>query len=125
MAFSVSRSKVVGRIVFREGVAVAYEDHDTYAFGYRAVQDKAPKMSGVYTIYTSQRWLYVGESEDVKESLFRHLNEPSACFARLGALSFSFEVVPAGERVARQQALVAALAPTCSAASKKKDARSQ
>jgi hypothetical protein len=92
---------------------VAYDDNDTYALGYRAVQDKAPNMSGVYMIYTPQRWLYVGESEDVKESLFRHLNEPSACFARHGALSFSFEVVPAAERVARQQALVAALAPTC------------
>ncbi len=90
-----------------------YEDNDTFAFGYRAVQDKAPNMSGVYTIFTSRRWLYVGESEDVKESLFRHLNEPSACIARLGPLSFAFEVVPAAERVGRQRALVAALAPAC------------
>lgn len=94
-------------------VAVASEDNDTYAFGFRAVQDKAPNKSGVYTIYTSQQWLYVGESEDVKESLFRHLNEASACMARLGPLSFSFEVVPAAARLGRQQALVAALAPAC------------
>lgn len=69
-------------------------------------------MSGVYTIFTSQRWVHVGESDNVKESLFRHLNEPSASIARLGPLSFSFEVMPAAERVGRQQALVAALAPT-------------
>jgi hypothetical protein len=94
-------------------VAVEYEDKDTYAFGYRAVQDKAPNMSGVYTIYTSRRWLYVGQSEDIKESLFRHLNEPDACFSRVGPLSFSFEVVSAAERAGRQQALIAALAPTC------------
>jgi hypothetical protein len=92
---------------------VPYENDDAYAFGYRAVQDTAPNMSGVYTIYTSQRWLYVGESEDIKQSLFRHLNEPSACMARRGPLSFSFEVVPPAERVGRQQALVAALGPTC------------
>jgi hypothetical protein len=84
-----------------------------YALGYRAVQDKAPSMSGVYTIYTSQRWLYVGASDDVKQSLFKHLSEPSACMARVGPLSFSFEVVPSAERVGRQQALVAALGPTC------------
>jgi hypothetical protein len=88
-------------------------NNDTYAFGYRAVQDKAPNTSGVYTIYTSQQWLYVGESGDVQESLFGHLNRPSACMARAGALSFSFEVVPPLERVTRQQALVTALAPTC------------
>jgi hypothetical protein len=92
---------------------VPYENNDTYAFGYRAVQDKAPNTSGVYTIYTSQRWLYVGESGDVQESLFQHLNQPSPCLARAGALSFSFEAVPPSERVARRQALVAALSPTC------------
>ena len=92
---------------------MTYEHSGTYAFGYRAVQDKVPNMSGVYTIFTSQRWLYVGESEDVKQSLFRHLNDPSACLARRGPLSFSFEVVPAAERVGRQRARVAALAPTC------------
>jgi hypothetical protein len=92
---------------------MAYEVNDTFAFGYRAVQDQAPNLSGVYTIYNSQRWLYVGETEDVQESLFRHLNKPSACIARLGPLSFSFEVVPAAERVGRHQALVEALAPTC------------
>jgi hypothetical protein len=70
-------------------------------------------MSGVYTIYTSQQWLYVGESEDVQESLFRHLSKPGACMSRRGPLSFSFEVVPPAERVRRQQALVAALVPTC------------
>ena len=86
---------------------------NSYAFGYRAVRERAPSESGVYTIYTSQRWLYVGESDDVKQSLFNHLTEPSACMTRRGPLSFSFELVPPAERVRRQQALVAALEPTC------------
>ena len=90
-----------------------YDDHDSYAFGYRAVQDKAPNSPGVYTIHTSQRWLYVGESEDIKQSLFIHLNEPSACMTRQGPLSFSFEVVAPAQRIVRQQALVAALVPSC------------
>lgn len=89
------------------------ETTDTYAFGYRAVQDKVPNTSGVYTIFTPQRWLYVGESDDVKQSLFKHLSEPGACLARRGPLSFSFEVVAPAERVGRQQALVTALGPTC------------
>src|SRR5690349_5792242 len=71
------------KFLFERGT-VEYDNTDTYAFGYRAVQDKAPNMSGVYTIYTSRRWLYVGESDDVKQSLFKHLSEPSACMTRRG-----------------------------------------
>jgi hypothetical protein len=95
---------------------MAYEGGETYAFAYLAVQAKAPSESGVYTIYTSQQWVYVGESADIRQSLFRHLNEPDACIARRGPLSFSFEMVPATERVSRQQALVTALAPACTLA---------
>jgi hypothetical protein len=92
---------------------VVYEHNDTFAFGYRAVDDKAPNASGVYTIFTSRRWLYVGESDDMKQSLFGHLNAPSSCLAKRGSLSFSFEVIAAEHRVDRQRALIAALAPAC------------
>jgi hypothetical protein len=92
---------------------MVYENNDTFAFGYRAVEDKAPNGSGVYTIYTSRRWLYVGESDDIKQSLFAHLNAPSGCLARRGPLSFSFEAIGPEYRVDRQQALVTALAPAC------------
>jgi hypothetical protein len=57
--------------------------------------------------------LYVGESEDLKQSLFKHLNEPGTCLTRRGPLSFSFEVVPSAQRIDRHQALVTALSPTC------------
>ena len=94
----------------------ANEGSATYAFAYQAVQEKAPSASGVYTIYTSQRWLYVGESDDVQRSLFGHLNEPGTCLEQRGPLSFSFEVIPAADRVARQQTLIATLAPACNPA---------
>jgi hypothetical protein len=93
---------------------MAYDGGETYAFAYQAVREKAPNASGVYTIYTSQQWLYVGESDDIRQSLFGHLNEPAACMAASRPLSFSFESVPAGERIVRQRALVAELSPACS-----------
>ena len=89
---------------------MVYDGGETYTLGYQAVREKAPAASGVYTIYTSQRWVHVGES-DIRQSLYRHLNEPNASMTRLGPLSFSFETIPAAERVSRQQALVAALMP--------------
>jgi hypothetical protein len=65
---------------------------ETYAFGFRAVQDKAPNAAGVYGIFTSRRWLYVGESDDIRKSLFDRLNGPDAGWsAEHRPLSFSFE----------------------------------
>jgi hypothetical protein len=94
-------------------VATTSKGHETYPFGFEAVRTQAPAASGIYTLYTSRRWIYVGESDDIRQSLFRHLNDMSACVARRGAISFSFEVAPAIERVARQRTLVAALSPVC------------
>ena len=85
---------------------------DTYALGFRAVQDRAPDASGVYAIFTSQRWVHIGETDDIRRSLLDHLNNADANgLATCGALSFSFEVVPAAGRVTRRCALIAQLAP--------------
>jgi hypothetical protein len=92
---------------------MAIEDGETYPFTFEAVREKAPNASGVYSISTAGRWVYVGESDDIRQSLFRHLNEPSESMNRFGPLLFSFELAPAAERVARQQALISELEPAC------------
>jgi hypothetical protein len=63
--------------------------------GFRAVQDKAPSAAGIYAIYTSHRWLYIGETDDIRGSLLQRLNDPDATWAEEHLpLSFSFETVP-------------------------------
>jgi|KBSMisStandDraft_5_1062788.scaffolds.fasta_scaffold3843720_1 hypothetical protein len=94
---------------------MADRDSDGYMFTFEAVRRKAPRASGVYTIYTARRWVYVGESDDIQQSLFRHLNTPNDIINQFGPLSFSFELAPADKRRARRQALVAKLAPACAA----------
>lgn len=89
------------------------QDSETYPFSFEAVREKAPSASGVYRLCTAQRWVYVGESDDIRESLFRHLNEPGASMNRFGPLSFSFDVSPADERKALQHALITELEPAC------------
>ena len=84
---------------------------ETYMYTFEAVREKAPSASGVYTIYTPRRWVFVGESEDIRLSLFRHLNDESARMTRFGPLSFSFELMSPAERVPRRKALIAALEP--------------
>ena len=85
---------------------------ETYALGFRAVQDRAPDASGIYAIFTPQRWLHIGETDDIRRSLLDHLNNPDANgLSEGGPLSFSFEVVPPAGRVTRRRALIAQLAP--------------
>jgi hypothetical protein len=57
----------------------------------------------------------VGESDDIRERLFQHLNDPSASMHRFGPLSFSFELAPAAERKGIQQALTEELKPASAA----------
>ena len=87
--------------------------NDTYPFTFEAVREKAPNASGVYSLCTPQRWVYIGESDDIQMSLFRHLNEPSESLTRFGPLSFSMELAATAERHALQQCLVDALDPAC------------
>jgi len=94
-------------------VADIRNGHETYPFGFQAVRTQVPAVSGIYTLYTSHRWIYVGESDDIRHSLFRHLNDMSGCLARRGALSFSFEIAPPSERAARRRTLVRVLSPVC------------
>jgi len=95
---------------------VSDQGSDAYMFTFEAVRRMAPSASGVYTIFTSRQWVYVGESDDVQQSLFRHLNEPNPSIDQFGPLSFSFELTPADERKARQRALIAKLEPACTPA---------
>jgi hypothetical protein len=90
---------------------MANQHGESYMFTFEAVREKAPSASGVYTIYTPRRWVFVGESEDIRKSLLRHLNDPGGSMDRFGPPSFSFELAPAAERVARQHELISELEP--------------
>ena len=68
---------------------MANEEGASYAFTYGGVHE-APNASGLYTIYSPKGWAYEGESDDIRQSLYRHLNESSSTWMdRFGPLSFS------------------------------------
>jgi hypothetical protein len=85
----------------------------TYTFTHRAVIDKAPTASGVYSIFSSQRWVYVDESDDIQKSLLAHLNDPTFCPNEFSPLSFSFQETSPAERRATLDAWLAARDPAC------------
>ena len=84
----------------------------TYTLGSAGI-GQAPEGSGVYTIFSRKRWVYVGESDNVRRSLFDHLNGSPRSLNGHGPLMFTFELAAASDRTARWQALVTDLKPAC------------
>jgi hypothetical protein len=71
----------------------------TYMFTHRAVLEKAPKESGVYSIFTAKRWVYAGKSDDIQRSLFKRLNKPTPCLQDIALFrSHSQWLFPVTER---------------------------
>ncbi|SRR6266849_1569446 len=87
-----------------------------YPYIRQSVNANAPAASGVYAIAITDKvikeWIYIGESQDIRERLLQHLGGDNPCISQSGANVFSFELVNAPQRVARQYALIAELGRT-------------
>ena len=74
----------------------------------------APHASGVYALYTAQKWVYVGECNDIQRRLVEHVATADTYITRLQPTGFMFELVAGdGARRARQNQLILELNPVC------------
>lgn len=79
-----------------------------FTFSAASVQANAPVASGVYALY-HDGWVYVGESQDIRNRLQEHLRDARIMGFR--PTGFCYELQPAAVRVARQDALIEQLRP--------------
>lgn len=89
------------------------KNNNSYRFTQSSITLNAPEKSGVYALYDSKRWFYIGESNNIRRRLLEHYSGDNACINRLKPTSFSFELVPANTRVQRQNQLIRELKPAC------------
>jgi len=82
-----------------------------YPWNQESIVDHVPHASGVYAIFDSQKWIYVGEAADIQIELLRYLNRNSPAFTGSLPIGFRFELVAAAQRVARQEQLISVLRP--------------
>jgi predicted GIY-YIG superfamily endonuclease len=76
----------------------------------------APRASGVYGIFNGNEWIYIGEAADMEARLFDHLrgnSDQSSRISRRSPTGFLCEPCPVHLRLAREQALIRELNPTC------------
>ena len=80
-------------------------------FNAATIQREAPASPGVYGLSNSREWLYVGQSDNIRESLLAQLVEQGTELASLHPTGFTFEVCYGDERSTRQLRLIAELSP--------------
>lgn len=87
-----------------------------YDFSEAGISKYAPRGSGVYGIYNSSTWIYVGEAGDMEARLYAHLrgeSDQSGRIARQKPTHYVFEEVDASKRTARETSLIRELDPVC------------
>jgi hypothetical protein len=75
------------------------------------VESIAEGQIGVYGIYKSGAWIYVGRG-DIRERMLAHLNGDNSCITNAKPTGWCAEVT--NNSVAREKELIEELSPSCS-----------
>ncbi len=82
------------------------------------IEALSPNQPGVYGLYRGDRWVYVGQSEDVRRRLLEHLGGDNSCITGSWPSHFVAELVHGGHaaREARERVLINECQPLCNVA---------
>lgn len=84
-----------------------------YAFEEQSVLTYAPHKMGVYLIYRTGKWIYVGHG-DIQERLIAHVHGDKPDIQREDASWFMFETCKSEEAaIAREKVLIFNYRPAC------------
>lgn len=90
---------------------MSFENCLPQMFSRESIHKNAPAASGVYGLSNARRWLFIGETDNIRASLLEHLSEPAPKEPDREPVGYSFESVGPADRVARQQYLIGELSP--------------
>ena len=88
-----------------------FENHGNRSFTMNSISKNAPAESGVYGLSNSQHWIYIGESDNLRNQLMAHLRNSDAFGVGQKPTGFTYELCAASTRVDRQSRLVSELEP--------------
>jgi len=78
-----------------------------------SIREHAPTSSGVYGISNAREWIYIGESDNIQESLLFHLGDMDTSLLKRQPTGFVFEVCDRAKRPSRQDRLILEYEPAC------------
>jgi hypothetical protein len=83
------------------------------SFTTSSVRQHAPALSGVYGISNALEWIYIGETDNIQETLLGHLRGLATSLLERQPTGFVFEVCDRARRPARQGRLIFEYEPAC------------
>jgi|WetSurMetagenome_2_1015567.scaffolds.fasta_scaffold1221821_1 hypothetical protein len=83
-----------------------------YLWNRDSIIANAPAASGCYVLF-NDTWVYVGESDNIQQSLLKHLEEAGTKIARAKPSRFSCQQMAPNLRVVRRNVWIAQLHPSC------------
>ena len=91
---------------FIKGKEMPFNRFFPYAFSLVSVQRNAPAMSGVYGLSNAREWLFIGETDNIKASLVRHLQGTHTPLLEREPTGFTFELCSPHDRQGRKSQLI-------------------
>ena len=73
----------------------------------------APEESGIYGLCTADKWIYIGQSFNIRKALLAYLSGRKPYVLQWQPRQFVFELLPYPARVTRHKELVASYQPVC------------
>jgi hypothetical protein len=92
---------------------VPFEFAIAHAFSSVSIRAHAPAASGVYGISNARRWIYIGETDNIRERLLEHLGESTTGIKAQVPTGFTYEACDWNLRTERHDRLVAEFKPIC------------
>lgn len=84
-----------------------------FALTRTSVTRNAPEESGVYGLCTSEKWIYIGHSFNLRKALLGYLSGQMPYVLQWQPRHFVFELLPYQKRLARHKQLLASCQPVC------------
>jgi hypothetical protein len=83
----------------------------SYSFTQFSILLHAPAKAGLYHLHTTARCIYVGEAENIRQTLLAHLRGDIPWITVWDPTGFSFELCSDSSRVERKKELASKLNP--------------
>jgi len=84
---------------------MAWMNPKSYSFNELSILLNAPAKSGVYQLHNSSRCLYIGYSDNIRQTLLQHRCGDNSTFIPFDPDGFSFELHPDASRAWRKDRL--------------------
>jgi excinuclease UvrABC nuclease subunit len=84
-----------------------------HAFSTVSIRAHAPAACGVYGISNARQWIYIGETDNIRDRLLQHFEETGTGIKAQVPTGFTYEVCEWHVRTERHDRLVIEYDPVC------------